>query len=371
MEQDAAPLPGWELADFRRPNKLTRDQVRSLDVLHDTFTRRLSAVIGAAIRAGATAEIGRTSQMTWEDFVRTLPSHTVLATIGVDPLPGEVLVEMDTSVALALVDRLLGGKGTLGAPRRPTDLETPPLRRVAQMAADAFGEAIGQFVAVDAHLTGVDYSPQLVALTAPSSMVLVLSYAVNVPSAQIAGDLTVVLPLTTLAPALDKLAAHVAERTPDATTAKMNDIVSALPVTVEARLATTYVPAVTIAGLTPGDVIVLDHQIGRPASVCIDGDEVFTGHIGRRGPRFAVEVDDHPFADPAAAATAAIDPRIAARFADLRSSNEVEADAEDQSADTEAGGETFDISDAHTDPSASPTTDPSAFAADTTFPGAD
>lgn len=300
MEHDAQTTETWEQADFRRPNRLTRDQVRSLDVLHDTFTRRFSAALSSAVRAPVGAEIVRATQLTWEDFVRTLPSHTLLATLSVDPLPGGVLVEMDTSVALALVDRLLGGPGTLGTTRRPTDLEAPPLRRIAQMGAEAFGDAITQFVDVDAELTSVDYSPQLVALASPGTMVLVLTYSLNVPSAGISGDLMLCIPLTTLAPALDKLAAHAAERTNLDDHGRMAPIVSDLPVTVEARLAATPVPAIDIARLSAGDVIVLEHRMGAPAYATVNGKVVFTGHIGKRGRRFALSVADHPFVDPPA-----------------------------------------------------------------------
>ena len=55
------PEDNWQHYDFRRPNKLTRDQVRSLDLLHDGFCRRLAAGLGAAVRGNATAEIVHTT----------------------------------------------------------------------------------------------------------------------------------------------------------------------------------------------------------------------------------------------------------------------------------------------------------------------
>jgi flagellar motor switch protein FliM len=289
----------WQHYDFRRPNKLTRDQVRSLDLLHDNFCRRLAAGLGAAVRGNATAEIVHTTQLSWEDYLRTLPATTVLATMSLAPLPGEVLVELDTSIALALVDRLLGGRGGMYAPRRPTDLETPPLRWIADVSVAAFREAISQFIEVDARLEGLDFTPQLLALSAPSGMVLVLTYALSIPAAGISGDLSVCIPLITLGPALNELAAHAAERTAnDAESREMTGIIHRIPVTVEARLNATDLPAGLIARLEVGNVLVLDHRITEPAIAVVAGVPILTGHIGRRGRRFALSVSEHPFADP-------------------------------------------------------------------------
>ena len=295
---DRTAEPHWEKADFRRPSRLSRDQIRSLDVFHETFTRRLAAVFGGAVRTSTSVEVLRTTQVTWEDYVRTLPNYTVLVSVAVPPLPAAVLIEADTSIALALADRLLGGRGQMAPPRRPTELEVPPLRRLAMAATSALGEAFGQFIEVQPALQSLDFSPQFVAITAPSNMVLVLTYTVGVPAAGIAGDITVVVPLATLAPALARLAAATEEReTAEGPNEPMEPLVRQLPLMVEARLNATPVPAAMIASLSPGDVIVLDHRLNRPATAVVAGTAVFTGHLGRRGRRFALSVEWHPFAD--------------------------------------------------------------------------
>lgn len=291
--------PAWERADFRRPSRLSRDQIRSLDVFHETFTRRLAGTIGSLIRTSTSVEVLRTTQVSWEDYVRTLPNYTVLVSVAVPPLPAAALIEADTSIALALADRLLGGRGTMAPPRRPTELEVPSLRRLATSATGALGEALGQFIEVAPSLQSLDFSPQFVAITAPNNIVLVLTYSMHVPVAGIVGDITVVLPLATLQPALAKLAAASNERDPalEGPSDGMEPLVRQLPVTVEARLNATPVPATMIAALSVGDVIVLDHRINRPATAMVADTPLFTGHLGRRGRRFALSVDWHPFED--------------------------------------------------------------------------
>ena len=296
---DTTDAPSWERADFRRPSRLSRDQIRSLDIFHETFVRRLATGIGTAVRTTANVELIRTTQMTWEDYLRTLPNYTVLMTIGVAPLPAGVMIEADTSIALALVDRLLGGRGLMAPPRRPSELEVPPLRRLAGVCTTALGDALEQFAEVHAVLESLDFSSQFVALTAPTNMVLVLSYGLTVAAAGITGDITVCLPLVTLTPALAKLVATATDRLAnDEPGEAMEPIVRRIPLTIEARLNATDVPASKIAALSVGDVIVLDHRISRPATAVVEGTPVFTGHLGRRGRRFALSVDAHRFDGP-------------------------------------------------------------------------
>jgi flagellar motor switch protein FliM len=163
---------------------------------------------------------------------------------------------------------------------------------------DAFGDAISQFLEVEAVFESLELTPQLIALTAPTSMVLVLSYGVQVPSAGIVGEITVCLPIATLAPALEKLTARVSERSGlDDETVVMTGVVHGLGVEIEAQLRATQLTAAQVAALQPGDVIVLDHRITDPAIGLVAKQPVFTAHVGRRGRRFAVAVAEHPFGD--------------------------------------------------------------------------
>ncbi len=287
---------GWERCDFRRPSKLSREQVRSLDLFHDTFCRRLSSLVGSIARAAATVEIARVSQLAWEEYLRTLPTFTFLATAAVHPLQGDALVELDTPLALGLAGRMLGGPGRIELPRRPTELELPPLRRIGSAAAEALGAAMSQFVAVETELLSVELSPQLVAISSPSQIVLVLTYSLDVQGTDLRGDLSIVVSLSTMTPMLEKLAAHNVEKVgAEFDSVLMDAVVRNIPLPLEARLEATLVPAGAIAALSVGDVLVLEHRIAQPAAVTTGGRQLFHAHLGRRGSRLAVALTEDPF----------------------------------------------------------------------------
>ncbi len=288
----------WEQCDLRRPTKLSREQLRSLDLFHDTFSRKLSSGLGRLARSSASVEIVRTTQLTWDEYVRTLPTVTTLITASASPLPGDILIEMDTSLSLALAGRLIGGSGRMEAPRRPGELELPAVRRIASVAVEALGDALTQFLDVETAIEGIDLSPQLIGLAAPSQMVLALTYSLAVPGCQLAGDLSVVMSLSTLTPMLEKIMSHAAERAgSDLDPMIMRTVAEKVPLVLEATLSRMVMSAGSIAALVPGDVVVLDHRLNQLANVSIGEVTVVRGHLGRRGSRLAIAVAEHPF-DP-------------------------------------------------------------------------
>jgi hypothetical protein len=97
MDPGTADERNWEPCDLRRPTKLSREQLRSLDLFHDTLSRRLSSGVGRLARASAAVDVIRTTQLSWEEYLRTLPAVTTLVTVAAPSLPGDILVEIDTS----------------------------------------------------------------------------------------------------------------------------------------------------------------------------------------------------------------------------------------------------------------------------------
>jgi flagellar motor switch protein FliM len=167
-------------------------------------------------------------------------------------------------------------------PRRPSDLELPPLRRLSVAAVDALGDALGQFIEVQTSVRSIDLSAQLMALTAPSQMVLVMTYSLSIPTCGIAGDISVVLTLATLSPMLERLVAQANERSGiDVDPGLMRSVAEQIPVVVEARLDATAMTAGAVAGLRVGDV----NRAGASHRSAGVGDRRWrAGGIGPSGP---------------------------------------------------------------------------------------
>lgn len=285
--------------DFRRTDLFNRDAVRSLQAAHELFTRRMVSAWGSALRALVQVEAIGVDQVPYDAYIRSMPNPNVLTVLSVPPLPGGIVCEINPQLALALIDRMLGGHAVLGRgaerPRRPTDLETALLRDLVGQLAAALTETLAVVPDAEAVVDGIEYNPQLVQVVAPSDMVLVLSYRLAVSQGiDVEGLLTVCYPGPTVIPLLDRLQQQRRGPAGDEHQPLRNELVAAqladvsVPVTV--AFAPSRVAASDLASLREGDVLRLEARPRDPVLATAGGRTILEGHLGRRGRRLAFQV---------------------------------------------------------------------------------
>lgn len=280
--------------DFRSPSKMARDHIRRLELTHETFQRAMGAQLSTLLRTMARVELLAIDQVTYDEYVRSMPNPTVVGQISLEPLPGVALLEMSTSTALTLVDRLLGGLGKPGIMRRPTDLESRLIQDVMREAQSALRETFDPLLEVDARFEGIEFNPNFVQATNPSEMVVVMSYSLSiVEGSRSEGLLTLCYPFSLLMPAWE-LAPEADERVPALGAGEPENPVSAIlpdvAMPISIRLRETAVTARDIAELQPGDVLRFDHKVDEGVLGVVAGLELVEGRIGRKGKNMALQV---------------------------------------------------------------------------------
>jgi len=282
--------------DFRRPSKFGREHVRTLENLHESFARRFATSLSHALRAIVQLRPIAVEELTYENYVRALPNPSALTLVSLRPLPGEVIVETEASLALTLIDRALGGLGSPAALRRLTDLETVLFADVMRVGVGAFRETFAPVLDVEPEVLGVETNPSFLQVVPPSETILLLSYAFSISgSSTVEGLLTLCYPHPTLQPAMDRLQRHVTveavvQPEPEGREPWMTEHLAEATVTVSACLNTTTVAARDIAGLAPGDVLSLDHRVDEPVRLLVHGVDLMAGFLGRRGKRLGVRL---------------------------------------------------------------------------------
>jgi flagellar motor switch protein FliM len=296
LDERREGIDGPEAYDFRRPSKFSREHVRSLEVAHEVFGRRFSSGIGAALRSMLQLEPLSVDQVSYDDYIRSMPNPSVLTVVALPPLPGAAIVELNVQLALVLVDRLLGGKGLPVDVRRPTELETFLLRELMVNAVDAFRDTMEPLLEVTPEIASVEFNPQLVQVAAPSDMALLLSYRATIAQGRRAeGLLTICYPFPTLAPAMNRLVTQLWEEPAlslDAGDpyAAMRENLGEVSTELSVQLRQSTITPRELLSLQPGDVLRLDHPAGAVVRGVVEGDDVLVGHLGRRGRKLAVQV---------------------------------------------------------------------------------
>src|SRR5436190_8349061 len=110
--------PQTAVYDFRRPDRVSKEQLRSLHFLHDRFAVNVSTSLSAFLRAMTEVNIVGVEQLSYSKFLGSLPDPTAFYAIGMPPLDGLGAIEINPSIAFTMVDRMLGGAGQTPPPNR-------------------------------------------------------------------------------------------------------------------------------------------------------------------------------------------------------------------------------------------------------------
>jgi flagellar motor switch protein FliM len=290
----AKPSKPAKVYDFRRPDKFSKEHLRSLRILHESFARMLGSSLTSYLSAGVQVRLTMLEQGTYDEYIQSLPTPTVIYIVGLAPLPGQAVVEINMPIARVILDRLLGGNGMPGG--KPTgemtEIEFALLKTIGGFILSSLRDAWSNVVPMRPTMQEPVLSPELAqfATLAEATVMLVLEIALF----NTTGTLSMCIPYQVLQPIMDSLTAQVwfgsSQRTSDDTNLNLGQEMGevALPVTVE--LGKTEMPLSALLKLQPGQVIKLNAASDGPLAVRVDEQVKFLARPGLQGKNIAVQI---------------------------------------------------------------------------------
>jgi len=281
--------------DFKHPNRVSKDQQRTLENLHSNLARMMAASFSADQRSVVDCEIAFVDQTTYAEFIMSLSNPSCSYTFTIEPLGGPAVMDFSLPVAYSFIDREFGGDGS----NPPT--EARPLssiersimgRVVTRTLADleATWEALLKIQVTDAEL---ETNPEFMQIAAPSDTVVLIAFEVNTQYAS--GLVNLCYPYFTLEPVVAYLNVQTwASRQHKRRASQRQERLEQLK-GVEANVRVVWgrgsVSAEETAGLAVGDTLVMDTRTGDPGVVIVEDQPVFLARPGEsEGGRNAVEV---------------------------------------------------------------------------------
>src|SRR5579859_3073579 len=95
--------------DFRRPDRIAKDQLRAIHLLHENFARSLASSLSAYLRAYVAVNLISVEQLSFMEFSQCLPAPTCLVSLGMKPNEGNAVLEINPSLVFPILEMLLGG----------------------------------------------------------------------------------------------------------------------------------------------------------------------------------------------------------------------------------------------------------------------
>lgn len=282
--------PSVRVYDFRRPDKFSKDHLRTLQMVHENFARVWTTVLSAQLRTMARVTLDAVEQLTYDEFLASVRNPAVLCLVSMEPLPGRQMVDIHPALAFPLIDRLLGGLGTAEVGERAlTDIEVTVMERVVSGMLSALVEAWQGLVALRARLDSIEANPLFAQVIPPNEVTAVITLTATLGEA--GGSLRLCLPYSSLKPVLGQLTAHrwagggeVARV--EGNGANLRDV----RVEMSVRLGKATLTIGQLLGLERGDVIKLGQPVGEPLTVYLGPRAAFRARPGRVGNRVAVQV---------------------------------------------------------------------------------
>lgn len=165
-----------KIYDFKRPDKFSKDQIRTLQMMHETFARLATTGLSAQLRALVSVHVASVDQLTYEEFIRSIPNPTTLAVINMDPLRGSAILEIDPSISFTIIDRLFGGKGEQAKiSRELSEIEMSVMEGIIVRILGNMRESWSTVIDLRPRLGNIETNPQFAQVVPPNDMVVLIT----------------------------------------------------------------------------------------------------------------------------------------------------------------------------------------------------
>ena len=287
----AAAPPEVRPYDFKRPERVSKDQMRALENLHESFSRNFGASLSGFLRTIMEVSVAHIEQMTFSEFTHSLPNPTCFNLLSCEPLEGTLCLEISPLITYPVIDRLLGGSsGDLFIPQRPlTAIELRLVGKILSRAMSSLREAWKSIVEVDFALRESESNPALVQIVPPNEVVVVVGFELKMGKR--AGTMSLCIPYAVIEPVVGKLSSQTwssfkRQNDTGELRQKVAGKIEAAQVEVAAELARTTIRVDELANLQVGDLILTEKPATSPLTLTVEGKRKFVGNLGQhRGNR--------------------------------------------------------------------------------------
>ncbi|MCJ8328942.1 MAG: flagellar motor switch protein FliM [Lentisphaeria bacterium] len=282
--------------NFRRPNLITKDELRMLNTLHENFTRELQSSLSLLMRANCDIKLVSTDQHQYHEFIISLSDVTHVVLLSLKPLPGLVVMEVNLSLIFGIVDLLLGGQG---------DIETEA-RKLSEVEVAIVEPFLGQLMTqlegswknitpVKVGLERVESNPEYIQAAPSDAPMIVLTFDVKIGLAN--GIINLCYPMPMVQGILDKMNGrsmqvdtYYGDIDTSGAAISLEKTVKDIPLEFTVELGQARITGRDLLHLGVGDVIVMDQKVSDPLVSCIEQIPMYYAKPGKRNDKYAMKI---------------------------------------------------------------------------------
>ncbi len=283
--------------DFKRPQKFSKDVIRAVEVIHDNYARIVSNYLTAQLRSNVKVKIESVEQITYEEFIHSIPSTTVLNLFRMPPLDGQIILETNEEFVLRIFDVLAGGSGD----KKPkfkelTDIEKNIIKHVNQEMISKLKLAWEDVMKVEPILDSIETNPALNQILAPNEPVALVTFSVDMFDTSLL--INICIPYLSIEKVLDNLVIKNWFSTADneqgeEVKANINKTIKNVDVAMKAVLGETKISVNDFLNLFTGDIVTLDRSYDSTVDIYVEDELLFKAKPGLKGKNKAVQIIEY------------------------------------------------------------------------------
>ena len=281
--------------DFRRPDRIPKDQLRAIHLLHENFARSLASSLSAYLRAYVIVNLVSVEQLSFMEFSQCLPSPTVMISLGLKPFDGNGVLEINPTLVFPILEMVLGGTGQSPTKmdREVTEIEQSVLDGIVRIILHDLRDSWQTVTTMAFSVEGHETEPQLLQILAPTEAVVAVSMEVRI--GENVGMMNIGIPSIIIKMLRQKFDQQWSLRKTDSTDDEQNRVLNLIRATrihLDARLNGSNLTVETMLQLEEGDVLAFDHPIEKPLELEINGRRRYKGQVVENGRKRAFLLDE-------------------------------------------------------------------------------
>ena len=272
--------PGCKLYNFRRPDKFSKEHLKALQDIHRDFSRHLATILTGYLRMEVEIDVISIDQLTYEEYVCSMPSHIQNMIFKLNPLSGEISMGMSPEVLAVVLDRMLGGAGVINdIGKELTQIEELLTTKFVEKIIKILEEAWGTILPVKSEFVALANGYHSVPITTSGEIVALISFEVRLGQKNF-GLMNICFPYPVLETVLPKLTPQYIYQHANVVANEIGknetlERIRSAELEMSVILGTTNIEINDVLELKADDVIKLDQKLDEELIACVNTKKKF------------------------------------------------------------------------------------------------
>lgn len=281
--------------DFSRPDKFAKDQLRTLEIIHENFSRLLNNFLSGYLRSYIEVDVLSVQSLIYNEFSNSIANPAILGIVDFEPLDGQIIIDVSSDIAFTMIERVLGGAGGGLSESRPlTEIEMTLLRNILVKFINLLKDPWGNIIEIAPKLEGIETNSQFAQIVSPSESIALITFNLRIGETE--GMINICIPHYVIEPILPNLSSRLwfsnsvrKAVTPEEKIA-LEDGISSLGVGLRTIVGSTDISVKEFLSLRIGDVVVLDKPVEEDFEIFVEDELKFKGRPGATNKKIAVKI---------------------------------------------------------------------------------